>query len=228
MRRVMLALALLGSLLLTGTAPALAGSHLGRTAPKGTTTTTVMGGGSPATWPAAKPYPPSLAGAYSPNMKTAFLTLVNYSDWVGSHPNPNLVKNFAAPTSDIYRGQVYLMQQMRRRGLHLPPTPSQVDFLVVTRTPHLRRSPQGKLLYVAGRPAYTSGSLAVVIDEVTAPYLNAQNRVVGYTPRGTGPKPWAVILSQDPATGRFVISAFYSVILHSSIQEWEKQITKFR
>ena len=58
-----------------------------------TTPRTVMGGGNAATWPAARPFPPSLAGAYSTNLKTAFIALVNYSDWVGSHPNPNLVKN---------------------------------------------------------------------------------------------------------------------------------------
>jgi len=67
-----------------------------------TTSGTVMGGGNPATWPAARAFPPSLAGAYSPNLKTAFLALVRYSDWAGVHPNPDLVKNFCFSSADIY------------------------------------------------------------------------------------------------------------------------------
>ena len=58
--------------------------------PAHTTPTTVMGGGSPSTWPAARRAAPSLAGAYSHNLKIAFIALVQYSDWLGSHPNPNL------------------------------------------------------------------------------------------------------------------------------------------
>ncbi len=49
---------------------------------------------------------PSLAGAYSPNLKTAFISLVKYSDWLGSHPNPSLVKNYVHHSSDLYRSQV--------------------------------------------------------------------------------------------------------------------------
>jgi hypothetical protein len=228
MRRVMLALALLGSLLLTGTAPALAGSHLGRTAPKGTTTTTVMGGGSPATWPAAKPYPPSLAGAYSPNMKTAFLTLVNYSDWVGSHPNPNLVKNYALPSSNVYKPQVYLMRQMALRGLHLPPTPSIIDFLVIIKKPARLIAIGGQPLTVAGRPAYASGTIDIVVDQVTEAYLNAKNQVVGYTSRGTGPTAWTVVLRQSAATGQFVIASYYRLRVHGNLEEWERRLVGAR
>ena len=83
-----------------------------------TTSRTVMGGGNAATWPAARPFPPSLAGAYSTNLKTAFIALVNYSDWLGSHPNPNFVRNYVPQTSNIYHPQVYLMQQMLKRGWH--------------------------------------------------------------------------------------------------------------
>lgn len=217
--------ALVGSLLLVCVPAAAAKTDSVSSKPpaRGTTTTTVMGGGSPSTWPAAKPQPPSLAGAYSPNMKTAFLALVKYSDWLGSHPNPSLVKNYAAPSSNVYKAQVYLMQQMQKRGLHLPPTPSQIDFLVTTKKPTRRRSREGKPLSVAGRPAYTSGSVDVVIDEVTEGYLNRHNEVVGYTAKGTGPKPWSIVLVQNAKNGRYVIGAFYSVILHGSLQQWERE-----
>ena len=51
-----------------------------------TTSTTVMGGGNPSTWPAARAKAPSLAGAYSPNLKTAFLALVRILGLVGHAP----------------------------------------------------------------------------------------------------------------------------------------------
>jgi hypothetical protein len=191
---------------------------------KKVTTTTVMGGGSPSTWPAAKPKPPSLAGAYSPNMKTAFLALVRYSDWVGTHPNPALVKRYTAQTSDIYRAQVYLMQQMRRRGWHLPPTPTQIDFLAVVDKPKRRLLQNGKVMVLAHHPAYTGGTVDAVIEQVTEPYLNAANRVVGHTAKGTGPEAWTIELQQDVATGQFVISGYYGVTVHGSLRQWEDQI----
>ena len=64
---------------------------------------------------------PSLAGAYSPNLKTAFISLVKYSDWLGSHPNPSLVKNYVQSSSDIYEAQLYLMQRMVIDGMARAP-----------------------------------------------------------------------------------------------------------
>jgi hypothetical protein len=190
------------------------------------TTTTVMGGGSPATWPAAKPYPPSLAGAYSPNMKTAFIALVNYVDWVASHPNPKLVANYAARSSNIYAGQVYLMEQMYKYHLHLPPTPTIVDFLAVVRKPTLRHYANGRMRTIAGHAAYTSGVIDVVITEITQPYLNSTDHVVGYTAKGTGPKPWTITLAQKQGSGQFVIIGYYGVILHESLSDWEHKVEK--
>jgi hypothetical protein len=188
------------------------------------TTTTVMGGGSPSTWPAAKPYPPSLAGAYSPNMKIAFITLVGYSDWVGSHPNPRLVSNYAAPFSNIYNGQVYLMEQLQRHHLHLPPNPTSVDFLAVVKNPVMRRTRQGKTLSIGGHPAYTDGIIDVVITQVTQPYLNQADRVVGYSAKGTGPKPWVITLGQTQRSAQFVIVSYYGVMLHESLRDWEREV----
>ena len=77
---------------------------------------------------------PSLAGAYSPNLKTAFIALVKYSDWFGSHPNPNLVQEFRAQTSNMYGPQVYLMQDNGRSRVGIyHPDPTQVDFLKVVK-----------------------------------------------------------------------------------------------
>lgn len=193
---------------------------------KAVTTTTVMGGGNPATWPAAKPKPPSLAGAYSPNMKTAFLALVRYSDWVGTHPNPKLVKLYASPTSDIYAAQVYLMTQMKKRGWHLPPTPTEIDFLVTVKKPQLRRTGRGRTLILHDRHAYTSGTVDVVIDQVTEAYLNAAGRTVGHTSKGNGPKAWTVTLAQNDRDGQFVISGYYAVVLRESLAKWEQQMRR--
>lgn len=193
-----------------------------RTGP--TTTTTVMGGGNPSTWPAAKPDPPSLAGAYSPNMKTAFLALVRYSDWVGTHPNPALVKNYVTPASDVYAAQNYLMAQMSKRHLHLPPSPSQIDFVAVVKKPVLRRSASGQILLLAGKRAYTAGIIYAVVTQVTEPYLNKNDRIVGHTSRGTGPTPWKISLVQRDINGQFVIDGYYAITIHESLQNWERSI----
>lgn len=193
-----------------------------RTGP--TTTTTVMGGGNPSTWPAAKPDPPSLAGAYSPNMKTAFLALTNYSDWVGTHPSPKLVGHYAAIDSNIYKPQVYLLQQLDKLHWHLPPTPTEIDFLVVTKKPTLRRTRKGAPESIGGHRAYTDGIVDVVIRELTESYLNVRGEVVGHTARGTGPKAWTVTLTQTPTTGQFVIGSYYAVQIRGSLMQWEHTV----
>ena len=228
LRRSLIPLLIVPLLLMAGGQHALAGTTHRSTKPpaNATTTTTVMGGGKPSTWPAAKPYPPSLAGAYSPNMKTAFLALTRYSDWVGSHPNPTLVRNYATLTANIYAAQVYLMRQMSKRGLHLSPTPTEVDFLAVIQRPVRRRSTTGKLMLVAGKPAYTSGIVDVVIRQFTEPYLNRKDRIVGYTARGTGPAAWTVTLAQEPTNGRFAIAGYYGVTLHGSLKQWEQRVAR--
>ena len=230
MRRSLVPLLIVPLLLMAGGQHALAGTTHRSTRPStnATTTTTVMGGGKPSTWPAAKPYPPSLAGAYSPNMKTAFLALTRYSDWVGSHPNPNLVINYAAPSSDIFAAQKYLMEQMKKRGWHLPPTPTQINFLIVTQKPVIRHGEHGNTLSVGHRPAYTTGAVDVVVEQVTEPYLDASGRVVGHTAKGTGPKAWRVTLAQRTTNGQFVISGYYAILLHESLQRWEHEMVNKR
>ena len=226
MRRPLILLLVAVFLLMAGGQDAFARTahRLAKPPGNGTTTTTVMGGGKPSTWPAAKPYPPSLAGAYSPNMKTAFLTLVRYSDWVGSHPNPKLVKNYVSAASDVYAAQVYLMREMAKLHLHLPPTPSQIDFLVTVKKPIVRRKSDGNPIRLAGRLAYTSGTIYVVVQQVTEPYLNKYNQVVGHSTRGTGPKPWKITLVQRDVNGQFVIDGYYALTVHGSLSAWERSL----
>jgi hypothetical protein len=161
-----------------------------------TTLRTIMGGGNPATWPAARRFPPSLAGAYSTNLKTAFISLVNYSDWLGSHPNPNLVRNYVATNSNIYHPQVYLMQQMLRRGWHISPQPTEITSLKVL-TPLIKRK-------LRDGQAYSGGGLEVVIDEKRYAYLDRAGRVVGHT-AGGGETSYVVTLVQNRLGTQFRI-----------------------
>ena len=93
------------------------------TTPHRTTSTTVLGGGSPATWPAARAVAPSLAGAYSPNLKTAFIALVELLGlgWLASQSEPGKELSWHQ-RSNIYTPQVYLMRDMVDRGWHYPQT----------------------------------------------------------------------------------------------------------
>ena len=133
-----------------------------------------MGGGNPSTWPAARAKAPSLAGAYSANLKTAFLALVRYSDWLGTHPNPKLVKNYVLPTSNIYRAQEYLMRQMVVRGWHISPAPTEINFIKVVTPPVTRTLPD--------KDKYMGGVIECVINEMKYPYLRPLPERLSDTP----------------------------------------------
>jgi hypothetical protein len=183
--------------------------------PAHTTPTTVMGGGSPSTWPAARRVAPSLAGAYSTNLKTAFLALVRYSDWVGSHPNPKLVNKYVLPTSNIYRAQVYLMQQMVARRWYISPQPTEVDFLKVVVPPVTRTLPD--------KQKYLGGVIETVINEMKYPYLNLAGKVVGRT-AGGGPTAYAVTLVQYKLGTQFYIDLWQQLTSSGRGLEWERQV----
>ncbi len=193
-----------------------------RTTVAPTTSRTVMGGGNAATWPAARPFPPSLAGAYSTNLKTAFVTLVKYSDWLGSHPNPNFVRNYVATTSNIYEAQLILMRDLVARGWHEAPNPTEVDLIKIVKAAALRMTVKGRPLMTAGRRTYSSGIIDVVINQKREPYLNRGGEVVGET-SGGGPTPWTVSLIQSSSTGAFRIGAYREVKISGGIAKWEKK-----
>ncbi len=162
-----------------------------------TTSTTVMGGGNPSTWPAAREKAPSLAGAYSLNLKTAFLALVRYSDWLGTHPNPKLVKNYVLPTSNIYRAQEYLMRQM-----------------VVARVAHFAGADRDRLYQGSHTPCNTNitrqgtNTWAALSrrhqrNEISVS-RHSSGRVVGHT-RAVDRRPTAVTLVQDSLHTQFYI-----------------------
>ncbi len=184
-----------------------------------TTSTTVMGGGSPSTWPAARKVAPSLAGAYSSNMKTVFLALVRYSDWLASHPNPKLVKNYAITTSNIYGAQLYLMQQMVARGWHIWPQPTEIIFLKTVLDPVTKTLPNGQ--------KYQGGIIETVINEQKSPYLNRVGKVVGHT-EGGGPTAYVVSLVQDRLHTQFYIDLWQQVTPLGEGIAWEHHIEATR
>jgi hypothetical protein len=185
------------------------------TTPHHTTSTTILGGGSPATWPAAKAVAPSLAGAYSPNLKTAFIALVKYSDWLGSHPNPRLVKNYVITTSSLYRSQVYLMQQMVKRAWRISPQPTQIDFLKIVVPPVTRTLPDGH--------KYQGGIIETVMNEMTYPYLNRSGKVVGHT-AGGGPTAYAITLVQDSLHTQFYLDVWQQLTPTGGGLKWEQRV----
>jgi hypothetical protein len=180
-----------------------------------TTSTTVMGGGNPSTWPAAKKAAPSLAGAYSSNMKTVFLALVRYSDWVASHPDPNLVKDYAIVTSNIYRSQVYLMEQMVKRGWHVSPKPTEIYFIKIVTPPVTKTLPGGR--------RYEGGVIETVINELKYPYLNRADKIVGYT-AGGGPTAYAVTFVQKSLHTQFYIDLWQQLTPAGGGLAWEHWI----
>ncbi|GEM_PF-2547736 len=197
----------------TGRAPRSTASSLPRATPAhGTTSSTVMGGGNPSTWPAAKPYPPSLAGAYSTNLKKALISLLNYMDWVFAHPNPVLVKNAVVPTANIYRYWVDIVEALVRRGWHEYPNPTEVNFLKVIQPP-------------VKASGFLGGTVDVVIDARRDPYLNNANQTVGYQVGG-GRYAASIILGRATTAQHFRIARWYVLHPGGGLEQWERELQR--
>jgi len=174
------------------------------------TTSTVMGGGNPATWPAAKPYPPSLAGAYSTNLKRAFITLMAYTDWLSCHPNPKLVRNAVVPGANIYGYWVTVMAVLAKKRWHEPPNPTDIEFMKVVNP-------------VTAGSGFLVGTVDVVINFKTYPYLGEKGQVVGYG-NGGGSAALSVILGRANVDQHFRIARWYVCHPKGGIMTWERQL----
>lgn len=174
------------------------------------TNATVMGGGNPSTWPAAKPNPPSLAGAYSTNLKIVVTTLFNYLDWIGSHPNPSLVKNAVTPSANIYSYWVRLQLALVKRDWHDYPNPSEVDFLKIVQP-------------VSSKTRYLGGAVDVVLNARREPYLNAADRIVGYQ-AGGGPYAVAITIGRTAPSEHFRIVRWWVLYPSGKVAELERRL----
>lgn len=164
---------------------------------------TLVGGGEPANWPAARAKPPSLAGAYGTNMIRVFVTLMAYQDWVWSHPNPKLVANYTVPGTAAYRREISSITYIARRHWHTPPNPTEIDWVGVTEKPVPLEATVPSLS--PSHVAYQSAALNCVLNRDGGVYLSSRGRVVGSW-RGAGRVPFSVWLDES-ASGQWRVAS---------------------
>ena len=159
-----------------------------------TTSTTVMGGGKPSTWPAARAKAPSLAGAYSPNLKTAFIALGELLGLVRFAPESESRQELMlADIQTSTRPQVYLMHKWWSRvGMYHPTRPKSISYCRRTPSPITRSTD----LVVIGTSVRPRRSIDVVINEKNVPYLDGPDKIVGHSAR-RWTDCYAVTLVQD-------------------------------
>jgi hypothetical protein len=163
-------------------------------------TTTVQGPtGPPADYPAAQPQAPSLTGAYptgsTVNLITVIKTLTTYRDWLYSHPNPGSVKNYMFTTGNDYASEVQNLTTLQRKGWHEDPMPTVIQWAKLTFAPAVTS------YEVNGHRIFRGGSVTVVEDLTSAPYLNSSNQVVGHEPGG-GLVAYSMTLAQETSGGQ--------------------------
>lgn len=113
---------------------------------------------------------PSLAGAYSDNLKTAFLALYAYHDWLYEHPNAALVANYSAPGSPAYKLELGNIEYLIAHHAHAANDPRGLDgdiqFVKVVVAPKAIVGPDGKQAMRDGHPAFQGGILTIVAQYV--------------------------------------------------------------
>lgn len=143
--------------------------------------------GDPKDWPAAQPHPPSLAGAQSMNMMKVLVTLLTYEDWVWSHPNPALVGNYMLAGSQPYDAEVQDLGKLRKRGLHMDPSPTEIDWMGIVKRPlHIT---------IHGRSLLTGATVEVILNQKAGEYLDSSDRVIQRL-SGAGRSAYFILLVQ--------------------------------
>jgi hypothetical protein len=178
------------------------GSASTSTTAQNSTSTTVLGpSGNPKNYPAAQANPPSLAGAYphgdAVNLITVLKTLATYRDWVWSHPNPALVANYDLSTGPDYRAEAATVTQIRNKGWHAAPTPSEILWVKVTAQPTPQKQ-NGTPVIINGYAFFFGGSVTAVYNVVPVLMLTASGQPSGqqYNPPRTGEVASIITLAQ--------------------------------
>lgn len=168
-------------------------------------TTTVLGpSGPPSSYPAAQATPPSLAGAYptgnTVNLVTVLKTLTIYRDWVWSHPNPALVRNYELSSGNDYATEVRDLTDLQDKGLHASPTPSEIDSVRVTQPPKDQPAVGGTPARINGYQWFFGGIVETVDDVKPVPLLTASGASSGeqFNPTSVGYITYYVSLVQGP------------------------------
>jgi hypothetical protein len=137
-------------------------------------------------------------------MMTVIITLIRYEDWVWSHPDPALVRNYMIPGGNAYKPELAGVTELVRKGWHTDPSPTEIDWIGVT----LRAKPlhliDGRRVRVDGRAAYMPAALNILINQKISPYLNDKGVVAGHS-NGGGRTAFSITLSQG-SDGRWRIS----------------------
>ena len=174
-------------------------------APSGNTTTTVLGPSGPASsYPAAQPTPPSLAGAYpngtTVNLVTVLKTLTTYRDWVWSHPNPALVRNYELSSGNDYSTDVKDLTDLQQQGLHASPTPSEIVSVRVIQPPREEPAVGGTPARINGYQWFFGGIVEAVDNVKPVPLLRANGTSSGeqFNPTSVGYITYYVSLVQGP------------------------------
>ncbi|MHB1912118.1 MAG: hypothetical protein ACYCTI_08715 [Acidimicrobiales bacterium] len=111
---------------------------------------------------------PSLAGAYSDNLIVAFRALYAYANWLGEHPRPSLVSQYAVNGSPIYQIETQNMRYLIARHAHEPADPrgyaGDLQFVKVSLAPQPVMAADGRQVLIAGHPAFKGGLVTVVVQ----------------------------------------------------------------
>lgn len=158
-------------------------------------TTTVQGPSGPAAdYPAAQPTPPSLVGAYptgsAVDLVAVIKTLNTYEDWVYSHPNPGLIRNYLWTTANTYAHEVENLTTLQQKAWHTDPTPTIIQWAKVTLPPVLTP------YQIDGHRLFRGGTITIVQDATGGTYLDNTGRVVGHLP-AEGLVAYSISLAQD-------------------------------
>ena len=125
---------------------------------------------------------PSLAGAYSDNLKTAFLALYAYHDWLYEHPNAALVSRYAVAGGPAYKVELYNIEYLIANHAHAPNDPRGLDgdiqFAKVTLVPKPITGPNGKQELRSGHPAFQGGIVTVVAKYLASNFYGSSGQYV--------------------------------------------------
>ncbi|HUZ44399.1 MAG TPA: hypothetical protein VMU63_08320, partial [Acidimicrobiales bacterium] len=124
---------------------------------------------------------PSLAGAYSDNLITAFRALYAYHNWLYEHPDASVVGRYAVAGSPAYVGELANIDYLIAHQAHFPTDPRGYDgdlqFLKITLAPRAVVGSSGTQERIGGHLLFHSGLLTVVSLNLKA-YLYGSNGAV--------------------------------------------------
>ena len=145
---------------------------------------------------------PSLAGAFSNNLKTALLALYAYHDWAFEHPSSTLVSRYAVVGSPDYKIELYNIDYLVAHHAHAPNDPRGLDgdiqYAKVTLAPKPVMGANGKQELRSGHPAFQGGIVTVVATYVQSDFYNRAGQYVqpGQQP-GTSAIAYSLIQGSD-------------------------------